>query len=150
MLAVASMGGARTPKVLMLSRYEIFMNRLRGRMLNAVMKDGIPADRIIVEVGRQLALLHSMNIVHGDYTPANILVDGNDVWVIDFGLGGISASAEEKALDVLLLKRSIDRKQYRVFEASYAGSYGGSRAVLQRLKEIELRGRYQTRTLMTR
>jgi len=41
--------------------------------------------------------IHSLNVVHGDVRPANILVaeDGNKVWIIDFEDGEILADGDQ-------------------------------------------------------
>lgn len=147
-LAKASSGGANVPKVLMLSKYGIVMSKLQGEMLNSIIRNGEIDTAVLAEAGRQLALLHSSNIVHGDYTPANILVAKGAVYVIDFGLGEITGSSEEKALDVLLMKRSINKSPFAAFLASYTKHYKEAKSILERLEEIERRGRYQTRTLL--
>ena len=67
--------------------------------------------------------------------------------MIDFGLSEITDSVEERALDVLLMKRSIGRDSYRGFLKGYQAAAPGAGGVLKRLETIERRGRYQTRTL---
>jgi len=151
-LARASESGIKVPKVLMLKNNKIIMESLNGTMLNALpAKSKIPTS-IISQCARQLAVLHGAGIVHGDFTPANILVDKNsNAWIIDFGLGEVTNSDEERALDLLLMKRSIDRGLYGHFEREYLAASGGAgKAVLRQLSEIEKRGRYQTRTLLSK
>jgi Kae1-associated kinase Bud32 len=94
-----------------------------------------------------LARMHNAGIVHGDFTPANIMLCGGVPYVIDFGLAADVGSTEEKAIDLLLMKRSLPKKEYLIFEKSYAREGTGSRATLERLAEVEKRGRYQVRTL---
>jgi TP53 regulating kinase and related kinases len=150
-LAIASEKGIRVPKVIMLGSNQITMEGLKGTMLNAL-PEKAKTTAIISECARQLSALHALGIVHGDYTPANILVDGSwRAWVIDFGLGEITNSVEEKALDVLLMKRAIRRNLYAAFEKEYLrASKGSGRAIIAQLSEIEKRGRYQTRTLLSK
>ena len=149
-IAKASYSGANTPKVLMISKYQIFMNRIDGVMLNTVPEK--MSGSIIRESARQISVLHTNDIIHGDYTPANVLVDKKGkVWIIDFGLSELSNSIEGKALDLLLMKRSISKKLYTVFYKAYLKEkYKDRRIVLNRLAEIEKRGRYQTRTLISK
>ncbi len=151
-LATASSNGINAPKVLMVNKHQIFMSKLDGRMLNTMLDaKGKSLEQIIIMAARELAALHGLGIVHGDYTPANILVDKQKVWIIDFGLGGITNSAEEKALDLLLMKRSVSKELYSLFEKEYVqrNKMSGG-AVVDRLAAIERRGRYQTRTLASK
>jgi Kae1-associated kinase Bud32 len=122
------------------------MTIVNGKNLNAVSKWDVG---IFSTLGSYAALLHNNNIIHGDFTPANVMIDrsGRPV-LIDFGLSDITNSAEEKALDILLMKRSINDNEFKKFLESYSKSCKESRAVLKRLAEIEKRGRYNTRTLM--
>ncbi|MCL5430139.1 MAG: Kae1-associated serine/threonine protein kinase [Candidatus Marsarchaeota archaeon] len=153
-MARASARGAMVPKVLLIDGYGIYIEKLDGAMLNAMMdrfeKQKEKMRKILEEAGKQLGMLHNADIVHGDYTPANILVTPEGVvYVIDFGLAEITNSVEEKALDLLLMKRSISKTLYPIFEDSYRKSHGDSKSVLLKLGDIERRGRYQTRTLIT-
>jgi len=44
-----------------------------------------------VKIGESLAKLHDEDIIHGDLTTSNIILDKNEeVWFIDFGLGFVS------------------------------------------------------------
>lgn len=152
-LARASSSGIKVPKVLMVSKHKIFMERLYGETLNAIMQEKMVGKKelegIFSEAGKRLAELHALGISHGDYTPANILVSNREVFVIDFGLAEMTKSDEEKALDLLLMKRSVSKKFYALFLSSYTAAFSDAERVTERLGEIEKRGRYQTRTMIT-
>lgn len=149
LISRASDAVASVPRVLLVTRHALYMERLDGDTLNQKKLSSRMRLRVLSRAGRELALIHSAGITHGDYTPANIFVDnGSKVWVIDFGLGEMTASVESRALDVLLMKRSVNGKEYKEFEKAYSVN-GKSKAVLKRVAEIEKRGRYQTRTLLT-
>ncbi len=143
-IARGNSSGANTPFVFSVTRTKIIMKRIRGRTMNTLK----PTHVILSSAGKQLALLHSGNVVHGDYTPANIIVDNvNKPWIIDFGLSEISNSVEGMALDVLLMKRSLEKNGFAAFVSSYSKSYKNAKVVLSRMAEIEERGRYRDRTL---
>lgn len=97
-------------------------------------------------VGRYLACLHGIGIVHGDPTTRNVRV--NDLtYLIDFGLGFHTDDIEDYAMDLHVFEQSLHgtataaTELSRAFEQAYAA--GGDEPVLQRLREIEQRGRYQ-------
>ncbi len=139
-----SRAGVRCPRIVALGRFSVYMEKVDGTLL----KDKRITDREIAESAKILSRMHSLNVIHGDFTPANLISDGSTVYVIDFGLSEITQSDEEKAIDLLLMKRSIKADLYRIFEKEYAKSYSESKRILNRLKEVERRGRYQVRTLI--
>ncbi len=136
--------GIPVPRIIALGEFTVYMERLDGKL----MKDFRFGKQEIRNSGEILARMHGIDIVHGDFTPANIMVDAGEVHVIDFGLSEFSKDAEEKALDILLMKRSITPEMYKEFREGYAKVSKDSKAILNRLAKIESRGRYQTRTLM--
>lgn len=144
--------GICAPKVLMVDRYDILMSRIEGRMLSDVL-DSKTKSKMLAKtfsvLGNYAAILHNNNIVHGDYTPANVVVDESSiVYLIDFGLSEITASVEEKALDLLLMKRSVGKEFFEPFMQVYRKNCKEAKLILARLGEIEKRGRYNTRTLL--
>jgi Kae1-associated kinase Bud32 len=149
-LALASNAGVKTPELLLVDEFDIYMNRVGGVNLNKILEQSKRTEvrtKIFSDAGRYLGLMHAADIAHGDYTPANIMVHENDVCIIDFGLATTSASVEEKALDLLLIKRSLPGAAFSDFMGGYRKAYAESKKTVGRLNSIERRGRYQTRTL---
>ncbi|MGB9732509.1 MAG: KEOPS complex kinase/ATPase Bud32 [Candidatus Micrarchaeia archaeon] len=136
---------SNVPRLIGVGRFSIYMSFIDGKLL----RDVRIKRSIIEEVGMLLARMHNADITHGDFTPANIMVSNGKAYVIDFGLASISKSIEEKAIDVLLMKRSLDQRRYKLFELSYMKHAKEGKKVLERVKEIEKRGRYQNRSLNT-
>jgi len=71
------------------------------------------------------------------------------VFFIDFGLGFISKKIEDKAVDIHLLKQALEAKHFKNWETLFNSFLEGYRKskeakqVLERLKVVELRGRYR-------
>lgn len=135
--------GVPVPRIVAVGRFSIYMEKLPGILL----KEANPSAEIFREIGETLGRIHTRDIAHGDFTPANIMLSGKSIFIIDFGLSEVTKSQEEKALDLLLMKRSIPKRQYSAFERAYLQTYSNSKIIINRLKEIEKRGRYQIRTL---
>ncbi len=92
------------------------------------------------KAGEMLAALHSAGIIHGDFTPYNIISNSSGLHVIDFGLGFVSYKLEDQADDVLNMLRGIKgRKQ---FLEGYS-NFEGAKHVLRRIEVIEGRMRYK-------
>ncbi len=144
LLHSAKEAGVRCPLVLSVRRYEIAMSKLDGRLMMKV--DARTAEQVCASAGTLLATLHSAGISHGDYTPANIVIRKGEAWIIDFGLGEFTLDDEDFATDILLMKKSLSKRAYSKFKKAYCRSRGKrAGATLERLVEIEKRGRYVVR-----
>ncbi|MCX6778079.1 MAG: KEOPS complex kinase/ATPase Bud32 [Candidatus Micrarchaeota archaeon] len=147
LLTEAKIAGVRCPLVYQIGEFTITMSRIGGKL----MKDSLKGRRLpgnLRTAGKYLALLHLAGIIHGDYTTANVMVDGTEVTIIDFGLGSFSEDLEDKAVDVLLMKKSLgSKKLYAHFLSGYAKANPKSKKVLERLAEVERRGRYVVRAM---
>ncbi|ELY76418.1 bifunctional N(6)-L-threonylcarbamoyladenine synthase/serine/threonine protein kinase [Natrinema pallidum] len=99
-------------------------------------------------VGRHLARFHRAGVVHGDPTTRNVRVDDERTYLIDFGLGYHTDHVEDYAMDLHVFDQSLvgtadDPAPLR--EAVREGYRAvGAERVLERLRDIEGRGRYQS------
>ncbi|WP_290901676.1 Kae1-associated kinase Bud32 [Ferroglobus sp.] len=141
-ISQARKAGVATPIILDVENDKIVMERIRGDELKDVMNE-----ELCREVGKIVAKLHSAGIIHGDLTPRNMIYSEGKIYVIDFGLAFHSHEVEAKGVDLHVfiesLKAAYDNWE-RLKEAFLQGylESGGSEEVLERLKEIEQRGRY--------
>ncbi|ELZ34044.1 bifunctional UGMP family protein/serine/threonine protein kinase [Halogeometricum pallidum JCM 14848] len=118
-------------------------------------------------MGEHLAAVHGAGFVHGDPTTRNVRVDGDRVYLLDFGLGYHTGHVEDHAMDLHVFEQSVEgtadepEPLCRAFEAGYAsvargddGDVDGRRSAhrtqsgddedaLTRLRQVEGRGRYQ-------
>lgn len=62
-------------------------------------------------IGRSVGGLHASGVVHGDLTTSNLILrergEEVEVVVIDFGLGSVSTSEEDMAVDLYVLERAF-------------------------------------------
>ena len=124
------------------------------------MKSKITANRdnceeiyhVFRELGQTISLLHSKNIIHGDLTTSNIMINLDRVlYLIDFGLSQIKNSVEEKAIDLYIFEKSIicddisvivDKdKLIQSFIEGYKESSNFNIETLKRLDKVKQRGR---------
>ncbi len=139
----AADSGLSVPKIIAVGDTVIFMQMIKGKLL----KDTKITLSKASSIGDLLAKLHNLGIAHGDFTPANLISSGKELYLIDFGLADSTISSEEKALDMLLMKRQLEPSLYKQFISGYSKNSKSSREIIARLAEIEERGRYQSRTL---
>jgi len=140
LIARAKDSGVKCPTVLEVSDFEIRMTFEKGKMMHELLQQGKCPKSAFSKAGKMLAGLHAANIAHGDFTPANILIDNGKLTLIDFGLGAFSMDDEDKAVDVLTMKKALG-KHAPAFVAAYARH--GSKKICEKAEEIEKRARYQ-------
>ena len=112
--------------------------------VDGVMVKDIIDDDLAFKIGVEISKLHSGDIIHGDITTSNIMLRGDQLVFIDFGLGRHSPLDEDKAVDLLVLKKSLQSIDYNLavkyFDLVLKG-YGNDK-VANHIEEIESRGRY--------
>jgi len=101
------------------------------------------------EIGEKIAILHNNDIIHGDLTTSNMILN-KQIFFIDFGLSFFSKKIEDRAVDLHLLKEALESKHYKIWEDCYLNvlkSYEKKaklgKEVLKRVKVVESRGRYK-------
>ena len=132
LLHKAKIAGVKCPVVLQVDDFEIYMTMITGGRPEMNKKQAKIAGEI-------LAKLHKADIIHGDYTPANLIENAEGMHVIDFGLGFVSKDIEDKAVDVFTMLRSINEKH--AFLEGYS-DYEKFKQVEKRVKKVESRVRY--------
>ncbi len=147
LMSDAKVAGVSTPFVYFVDpkRAEIVMQFVEGRQA----KDALDAP-LCRRIGRYAALLHKANIIHGDLTTSNFIVDGDRLVLLDFGLAYYSERTEDMAVDVRLIKEVFTsahvgaKGAFSAFVRGYEGVAGKKKTakVLANVKEIEQRGRY--------
>lgn len=128
-------------------KQKIVMEKIHGEKLREVL-DKKP--ELARRVGELVAELHNHNIIHGDLTTSNmILHPEREIVFIDFGLSFHSDKVEDKAVDIHLFKQALNSKHFKVYDEALKEFLKGYKkadkhdAIMQRLKQVELRGRYK-------
>jgi Kae1-associated kinase Bud32 len=134
----------RVPKVVCVDEFSIVMERVHGQRLRDELNQNNVA-KYASELGAMISGIHAEDIIHGDLTTSNVLVEtkSKELVLIDFGLSNKSKRIEEKAVDLHVLKETLEGSHPLLKDAfwdSFVESYKHS-AVLERLKAVEKRGR---------
>ena len=135
LLHKAKLAGVLCPTVLCVEDFSLWLSFINGNRpkMNVT---------IAKKAGGILTKLHNADIIHGDFTVANLLLNKSGLYVIDFGLGFFSNDIEDKAVDVLtMLKSSDSEKLKRAFLSGYR-NYKKFDEVMKRIKIVESRVRY--------
>lgn len=149
-MSAAKSAGIMTPFVHFVDpvKAEIIMEFIEGQNI----RDTLTPD-ICYEIGRYAALLHSSNIIHGDLTTSNFIMNKRLV-LIDFGLSYYSERNEDVATDIRLIKEVFTsahievRKAFPRFVEGYTSVAGRKKTdyILENVRTIEQRGRYARMT----
>lgn len=128
---------------------EIDMEFLEGKKLSEDLDNLTNAEEICLEIGKNIAKLHDKEIIHGDLTTSNMILSGDKVYFIDFGLGFESNKIEDKAVDLHLIKQALEAKHFKHYKKFFKAILEGYKiskhhdATINRLKAVEKRGRYK-------
>ncbi len=144
--------GVAVPKLIFVDEKTttIEMELVGGEKVRDVL-DGGNCERICREAGEMIGIMHGSNIIHGDLTTSNMISGKKGgLSFIDFGLGFFSDKAEDKAVDLHLLKQALNSSHSRIAEKCFAAvvrgykkTCGNSGEILKRLEKVEARGRYK-------
>ncbi|MHA1304207.1 MAG: KEOPS complex kinase/ATPase Bud32 [Candidatus Heimdallarchaeaceae archaeon] len=105
--------------------------------------------KVIEDIGFLVGKIHNNDIIHGDLTTSNILFSENKIIFIDFGLGKFSNTVEDKAVDLLLMKKCLRSTHTEMsdelflwFQKGYQKSTKDSQSIFKRAAKVEARGRH--------
>ncbi len=127
----------------------IVMEEVPGeRVKDALQDPSVDGERVCRQIGEIAGKLHANDIVHGDLTTSNMLLDRDRIVLIDFSLGQKSSELEDKGVDMHLLEEAFHSAHhsraelYDIVKDAYSTTYEDGAAVLSKVREIEKRGRY--------
>jgi Kae1-associated kinase Bud32 len=106
---------------------EIDMQHIPGHQvkhtIDTLEKEGKQKEYLALckEVGTRVATLHNMGIIHQDLTTSNMILHDSEkkIYFIDFGLSFFSEKAEDKAVDLHLLKHALESRHHRIWEKCF-------------------------------
>lgn len=152
LLHLAKTCGVTTPLLYDIDKEKktITMEFIPGKPVKDVFNESPPTQTkaICEKIGKNIARLHNCGIIHGDLTSSNLLLRGEEVIFIDFGLGKISDLVEDKGTDLLVFKKALSDIHYDIAEDCFQSILQGYQEtddyqeILEKIGEIEVRGRY--------
>ncbi len=130
----------------------IRMQNLEGRRVKDIL-DKINEEqrkKLCKKIGKNIALLHKNDIIHGDITTSNMILLDDHVYFIDFGLGEINTEVEAKGVDLHVLMEALESTHSKysncfdyVFEGYKEIMKDKANFVKKKIDEIVKRGRYR-------
>jgi TP53 regulating kinase-like protein len=156
LLHYAKEAGVPTPLIYQvdLASSNIIMEFIEGIQVKQILNDLSPKERCdhSYHIGKLIGQLHKHNLIHGDLTTSNMILNQeNRIVLVDFGLGEISIQIESKGVDLHLMKRAFQSTHFRFAGECFKNVLEGytetvgteeSQKVIDKISEIESRGRY--------
>jgi len=130
----------------------IRMQHLKGKRIKDILDNLSEEERkkLCKKIGKSIGLLHKNDIIHGDITTSNMILDEGLVYFIDFGLGEKTAEIESKGVDLHVLMEAIEAthsKYSNCFDYVLEGyahiMKDDAKRVIKKIDEIVRRGRYR-------
>lgn len=147
---------------------EYFNNSITTKAyINDIAADPVADDKrlqqLAKEIGTCIGTMHANNIIHGDLTTSNFLLDptktdGDEkdfteyhLIAIDFGLSSYSQSAEQKGVDLYVLERallsthsSLPQLFELILDAYKQSNSNNCQEIIAKFEEVRARGRKRT------
>jgi len=130
----------------------ITMQYLEGKRIKDILNDLDEKERkrICNMMGKSIAKLHNNDIIHGDITTSNMILLGDRIHFIDFGLGSKNGEIETKGVDLHVLMEAFESTHSQhpdCFDYALEGYKkefsGNAGAVIKKIEDIVKRGRYR-------
>jgi TP53 regulating kinase-like protein len=152
----AKRAGVPTPTIFLVDVKNtiIVMEFIEGKQVKRLLAEVSASEKqlLCLKIGELIGKLHRCGIIHGDLTTSNMILnpDGKTFFV-DFGLGEKTRELETRGVDLHLMKRALQSVHFRFaaecFDAvskGYCKVLGreAGKSVLDKVREIEKRGRY--------
>jgi TP53 regulating kinase-like protein len=152
----AKIAGVPTPTIFLvdMNKASITMEYIEGQQVKKLM-DTVSTEegkKLCEKMGELIGNLHQHGVIHGDLTTSNMILTRNGkVFLVDFGLGEKNTELEAKGVDLHLMKRALQSTHYEIAEECFRSVMFGyssvvgnekTREVMEKIREIEQRGRY--------
>ena len=142
-MSEARRSGVSTPII-----YDVEDFKLKMQYIEGVPIKYLITPEISKKVGELVGKLHSSGIIHGDLTTSNLLLAGERLYLLDFGLAYFDKGLEDRGVDVHVLFQTFESTHsahealIEAFKKGYHSTFIDSEDVLKRVEEIKKRGRY--------
>jgi TP53 regulating kinase-like protein len=156
LLHEAKKAGVPTPTIFLIDAKDgtITMEFIRGRKIKQWLGKATTNERqnVCLKIGESIGRLHKYGIIHGDLTTSNMILNAEGkIFFVDFGLGEKTKELEARGVDLHLMKTALQSTHFHFTEECFGAVIKGyskvlgvenAKTILDKVKEIERRGRY--------
>ncbi len=135
-----------------LTRGRIIMEYLAGDRIKDILNtiSSQKRKKLCTLIGERIARLHTNDLIHGDITTSNMILQDDRLYFIDFGLGMKSSEIETKGVDLHVLMQAFESTHSQhsdcfkyALEGYQKKAPQDSKKVITKIDEIIKRGRYR-------
>lgn len=152
----AKLSGVYSPALYLVDLKEksIVMEYINGIRLKEHFSSKGLDKKLGFQIGKSVGYMHKAGIIHGDLTTSNMILYDDKVYFIDFGLSEESEEIEKQGIDLHLLRQALEsthfdisKELFKIILEGYSDVRGSKKKdeILQRIEQIEKRGRYRKR-----
>ncbi|MEM2249594.1 MAG: KEOPS complex kinase/ATPase Bud32 [Candidatus Bathyarchaeia archaeon] len=152
----AKRAGVPTPTIYFVDAKNatIIMEFIEGEQVKQLLAKVSESERrtLCRKIGELIGKLHKNGIIHGDLTTSNMIhTPEGKIFLVDFGLGEKTRELEAMGVDLHLMKRALQSTHFQFAEKCFSAiiegyasflEAGEVKNVLDKIREIERRGRY--------
>jgi len=142
------------PRIRKTEKFKIIMDFIGGKKLKEALgkMNEKEVKKACSEVGKMVAEIHNLGIIHGDLTTSNFIMqkDSEKIFLIDFGLGKFERKVEARAVDLHLLFEALKSTHFDVLDIawgsvveSYSKNIDNWKDIESRIEQIKKRRRYK-------
>ena len=141
LLCKAKLLGIKVPTVYYVTEDTVYMECINGpTLLELQSQPNVISDALNVSIGKCIAILHNNNIIHGDLSPMNIIIQKDTPYLIDFGLSFSSQTAEDFAVDMVAFEKVLNDDG--IFKSIFQGYKANAKQdISNRIEKVRQRGR---------
>ncbi|MEM3551237.1 MAG: Kae1-associated kinase Bud32 [Candidatus Bathyarchaeia archaeon] len=151
----AKKAGVPTPAIYLVDAEKglLVMEFIEGVQVKKILDfQNTQRQQLCYTIGKLVGRLHKNGIVHGDLTTSNMIQNPEGkIFFVDFGLGEKTVDLEAKGVDLHLMKRALQSTHFKFSKECFDSVINGYSSVLngetvknvlEKIREIEKRGRY--------
>src|SRR3989344_7949231 len=152
------------PKLISSTETDLVIEYIKGKKLSENLDELKNQIQIAEKIGKQIALLHNNNIIHGDLTTSNMIyVDKNTnnqkdtknnslinnktqisdnnspqfkLYFIDFGLSFHSHRPEDFAVDLHLISQALEAKHFKNHKSLFSSVLKGYKSISNQAQQV--------------
>jgi Kae1-associated kinase Bud32 len=145
----AKLAGVPTPTIFLVDMHNatITMEFMEGKQVKQLLDSLSITERkrLCLRLGELIGKLHCQGLIHGDLTTSNMILNAEGkVFLVDFGRGEKNTELEAKGVDLQSTHFQFAEECFQNVMHGYSAVLGmeETRKVLEKIREIERRGRY--------